>query len=88
MKKYGFLYGRLTSIENLRLAYINASRGKHERREVKEFAADLENNLINIKNELLGHKYRVSPYKIFKKYEPKERIISKRLSVTVLFNGQ
>lgn len=77
MKKYGFLYGRLTSIENLRLAYINASRGKHERGEVKEFAADLENNLINIRNELLGHKYRVSPYKIFKKYEPKERIISK-----------
>ena len=77
MKKYGFLYERLTSMENLRLAYINASRGKHDRKEVIEFAADLENNLINIRNELLGHKYRVSPYKIFKKYEPKERIISK-----------
>lgn len=77
MKKYGFLYERLTSMENLRLAYINASRGKHDRKEVIEFAADLENNLINIRNELLSHKYRVSPYKIFKKHEPKERIISK-----------
>lgn len=77
MKKYGYLYERLTSMENLRLAYINASRGKHGRQEIIDFAADLENNLLTMREALIKHTYRVSPYKVFKKYEPKERIISK-----------
>lgn len=64
-------------MENLRLAYINASRGKHGRQEIIDFTADLENNLLTMRKALIKHTYRVSPYKVFKKYEPKERIISK-----------
>lgn len=77
MKRYGNLYERICSIENLRLAYQMASQGKRNRDEVKVFAAELEENLELIRGELLNHTYRTSPYETFKKYEPKERVIFK-----------
>lgn len=77
MKKYGFFFKDLASMENLRLAYTNASRGKHARNEVIRFSSNLEENLAEIRDSLVNHTYTVSDYFVFEKREKKTRIISK-----------
>lgn len=77
MKRYGNLYEQICSYDNLQLAYQMASKGKRNRDEVKEFAADLEANLNLIRAELVEHTYATSPYEVFIKYEPKRREIYK-----------
>lgn len=77
MKKYGNLYERVCSIDNLREAFYNASIGKRNRDDVLEYGAHLEENLEELRRELTGHTYKTSEYHIFRLYEPKERIIYK-----------
>lgn len=77
MKRYGYLFETVASIENLRLAEECASRGKRSRSDVVAFEADLEANLQRLRDELVNKTYVTSPYEIFKKYEPKEREIYK-----------
>ena len=77
MKRYGYLFETVASIENLRLAEECASRGKRSRKDVVEFEANLEANLQQLHDELMNKTYATSPYEIFKKYEPKEREIYK-----------
>lgn len=43
----------------------------------RNFFAELESNLQEIRTELLGQTYRTSPYEVFIKYEPKRREIYK-----------
>lgn len=77
MKRYGNLYEQICSYDNLLLAFQMASKGKHLRDEVQKFAADLEPNLNQIRDELVSHTYETSPYEVFIKYEPKQREIYK-----------
>lgn len=77
MKRYGNLYERICSIDNLREAFENASIGKRNRSDVLEYGANLEANLEELRQELLNHTYKTSDYHIFTLYEPKERIIYK-----------
>lgn len=77
MKKYGNLYERVCSIENLREAFYNASIGKRNRDDVLKYGDDLEANLEELHRELTSHTYKTSEYHIFKLYEPKERVIYK-----------
>lgn len=77
MKRFGNLYERICSYENLETAFYRASDGKHKRPEVQEFASNLEVNLRQIEQELKSHTYHTSEYIVFTKYEPKERIIYK-----------
>lgn len=77
MKRYGNLYERICSIDNLREAFENASIGKRNRSDVQEYGANLEANLEELRQELLSHTYKTSDYHIFTLYEPKERIIYK-----------
>ena len=77
MKRYGNLYERICSIDNLREAFENASIGKRNRSDVLEYGANLEANLEKLRQELLNHTYKTSDYHIFTLYEPKERIIYK-----------
>lgn len=77
MKRYGNLYERICSIDNLREAFENASIGKRNRSDVLEYGATLEANLEELRQELLNHTYKTSDYHIFTLYEPKERIIYK-----------
>lgn len=77
MKRYGNLYERICSIDNLREAFENASIGKRNRSDVLEYGTNLEANLEELRRELLSHTYKTSDYHIFTLYEPKERIIYK-----------
>lgn len=77
MKRYGHLYERICSADNLQLAAINAAHGKRQREEVKDFEAHLSDNLRQLQEELKGRTYKTSAYEVFIKYEPKRREIYK-----------
>lgn len=77
MKRYGNLFDRLCTIDNINLADDNARKGKVKRYSIKKHD---DNKLFD--NEQLVHilcnrLYKTSKYKIDKIYEPKERIIYK-----------
>ena len=67
-------YQKLT-FDNLLKAHYRAKKNKGNRNEVIRFEMDLESNLINIMNSLKDGSYKISKYREFKIYEPKERII-------------
>ena len=77
MKRIGYLFDKVGDIENLRLAEINAGAGKGSRKEVAQFRANLEQNLADLREELVNKTYHTSAYTCFIKHEPKERVIFK-----------
>lgn len=77
MKRYGYLYERICSTDNLLLAAVNAAHGKRQREEVKVFEERLEDNLRQLQDELQSRTYKTSSYEVFVKYEPKRREIYK-----------
>lgn len=77
MKRIGYLFGDICTLENLYLAHLNASKGKRNRKEVQRFGADLQANIYQIQQELLQHTYTTGKYSVFIKYELKRREIYK-----------
>ncbi len=75
MKRVGNLYGKIISLENLRLADEKARRGKTSTYGVQMHERNREANLLALHEALLTKTYHTSQYQIFKVYEPKERII-------------
>lgn len=75
MKRHNNLFNKIVTMDNLRLAFCKASKGKHDYRQVIEVERDLDNKLFEIQRMLLEGTFSTSAYKIRKIYEPKERII-------------
>lgn len=67
------LLERIYSWENLLDAYHEAASEKWYRNDVTAFAANLEENLISIQNDLIWHTYKVGRYRQFYVHEPKKR---------------
>lgn len=76
MKRYGNLYPRICSYENLELAFRNARKGKAKKDYVIEFEANLEENLRRLKEELENLAYSPAPMDTFIICDPKTRRIS------------
>ena len=75
-KSYRHLYEQIYDFENLYNAYLKARRGKRDRPEVQRFEQDLEGNLIQLQNELIWGTYQTGRYRLFRVYEPKERLVA------------
>jgi retron-type reverse transcriptase len=75
MKRYGNLYEKIYSINNLIIADKKARKGK-KNKSIRDFDKNRGCNLINLQNILINNKFETSKYKTFKIFEPKERIIS------------
>jgi retron-type reverse transcriptase len=75
LKRHNGLYEKIYDFENLYQAYLLARKCKRYRRDVLEFTANLEENLIQIQNELIWKTYKVGKYREFYVYEPKKRLI-------------
>lgn len=69
------IYDDMAGFENLYQAHLKARRGKRNQTEVIEFELDLAWNLQKIRGELMSGRYYPKPYKQFKIYDPKERVI-------------
>jgi len=75
MKRVGNLYLTIAEPDNLRLAFVKASIGKQDRREVVAFRENLDQNLANLHHHLLSGDVHVGDYRIFTVHDPKERLI-------------
>jgi len=69
------IYPKLYTYENLYQAYLEARKAKRFRDEVLEFTFNLEENLMQLSEELKNHTYRITGYREFYIYEPKQRLI-------------
>lgn len=75
-KRVGFLYDKITSWQNLYLAYRKACRHKKRKAETAEWMFNCEKYLLELQDELVEHRYLPQPYRYFSIKEPKERVIS------------
>ncbi len=75
MKRINHLYEQISEPDNLRRAFLKASRGKRDRSEVIHYRADLSNNLARLHRDLLAEQVQIGDYRFFKVYDPKERTI-------------
>jgi len=75
MKRYGNLYHKIISLENLRLADEKARRGKTNTYGVKVHDKNREKNLLALHEALLTKTFKTSDYDVFTIHEPKERVI-------------
>jgi RNA-directed DNA polymerase len=70
-------YEQICDYDNLFSAYEKARKGKTQKDYVIEFEANLKNNLLQLRNELLLHAYKPRPLTTFILRDPKTRKISK-----------
>lgn len=77
MKRYGNLYQRIISIENLTLADKIAQRGKSKQYGVIAHNKNRESNILLLHEMLKSKTFTTSEYTTFKVFEPKERIVYK-----------
>ena len=71
------MYKKICSIDNLKLAFIKAKKGKTKRRYVKRFEKNLDKNLEKLHYELINKIYQPNKLKKFVLRDPKTRKISK-----------
>ena len=69
------LWPRVLEWDNLLLAAKEASRGKRFRREVLDFNADLEFNLLELQARLASGLWHPGPYRMLEVLEPKRRLV-------------
>jgi len=76
MKRYGQLWERLISWENLVVAAMKAQRRKRSTDAVQRFNFDQEGELLRLARELAEHTYRPGGFRTHWVYRPKPRLIS------------
>lgn len=75
MKRHGQLMPRVADLENLRLAFWKAAKGKRGKADCRAFRERLDENLSALRAELLTGDVAVGDYHYFKVFDPKERLI-------------
>jgi RNA-directed DNA polymerase len=65
MKRIGNLYPEFRSEQNIRLAIMNARKGKKHYREVKKIDANLDYFVLDLKKMLENREFKTSNYEIF-----------------------
>lgn len=76
MKRYGYLWERLVSFENILCAFRRAVKSKGLKPYTLHFVRDFEHNILNLQRELITKSYKPEDYNTFFIYEPKKRMIS------------
>jgi RNA-directed DNA polymerase len=75
MKRVNNLITKVADMDNLRLAFWKASKGKRYSPAVLSYQEVLDQNLYNLREQFLGGRVIVGDYHYFKVFEPKERQI-------------
>ena len=69
------VYFKNLTFEKLIQAHERAIKGKRNKKDMILFVRDLETNVSKLMDELITGEYKLGKYRVFKIYEPKERII-------------
>jgi len=75
MKRHGNLYSKITSIDNISQAYLNARKGKKWQDTIQNFEKNLEDNLLAIQKSLIDKTFTTSKYRTKIITIPKKREI-------------
>lgn len=75
MKRYGHLFEKVVSFDNLLLAAGKALKGKKHTDSASAFYFNMENEILSLQEELEEKKYKPRPLKFFVVREPKVRKI-------------
>ena len=76
MRRVNHIFHRIADMDNLRVAFWKAARGKSDRTAVIDYRRDLEQYLLNLRTMLLSSDSPViGRYHYFTIFDPKERII-------------
>lgn len=76
MKRYGNLWPKIITFENLYQAHCKAQQGKRYRSSVLAFNHNLGSNLLQLQRDLASQTYQPGDYRTFLIQEPKIRMIS------------
>lgn len=76
MKRVDDIYQKIIALENLHRAARKALRNKKRQADAQHFRFHLEGELLQLHEELKNEVYTPRPYREFKIFEPKERIIA------------
>lgn len=76
MKRSDNLFEQITDLENLKLAYLKALKGKRYTPAAIIYGNRLDENIYNLKIQLENETYKHGTYRQFIIYDPKERIIT------------
>ena len=76
MRRANHLFDKIVARDNLREAFARALIGKRQRPEAQLFAANLEQNLVRMAEELQAGTIAVGQYRQFIIHDPKRRIIT------------
>lgn len=69
MKRYGNLYEKITSVDNIRAAHRHARRGKSWYEEVREIDANPDKYLPELSEMLINRTFQTSEYEVFDRFE-------------------
>lgn len=75
MRRTNNLINSVADIENLRIAFWKARKGKSYSREVQLYRDALDDNLLKLRTQILETGVEVGRYRYFKVYDPKKRQI-------------
>ena len=75
MKRVNHLLPLITDMDNLRLAFWKASKGKRHAANVLAYQNELEGNLWQLRQQIQQAQVQVGEYRYFTIYEPKQRQI-------------
>lgn len=75
MKSAGDLYRQIEDLDNIRLAFLKAARGKQARRDVIVFRAKFEENIARLSAQLKERNPDIGHYRYFQVFDPKQRLI-------------
>jgi RNA-directed DNA polymerase len=76
MRRASHLFEQIVERENLRLAVHKALRGKRSKRDARAFVAALDENLEQMRIELLSGDVALGDYHQFTIFDPKQRLIT------------
>lgn len=75
MKRFSNLFEKTADFNSLITAAKKAAKGKHSSYQAIDFLFHMETNVIQLQKEIITGRYKPRPYRTFKVYEPKQRLI-------------
>jgi len=75
MKRHGKLFAKITDPENILQAFLDARRGKTQKRDIRRCMKHMDEACSRIREMLTAKTYKTSPYRTMMIHEPKTRMI-------------